>query len=97
MATRIGGARRKSRDKLRQSIRQKGKFSLTQYFQEIPEQTKVQLVLNSGFAKGRFDHKFYGKIGIVVGKTGDCYKIQVMDYNKNKTIIAHPIHIKRVK
>lgn len=95
MSKRVGGARRKTRHKLSKNVREKGKISLTKYFQEFKTGDRVYLVAEPSVHEGRFYPRFYGKSGIISGKRGKCYEVQIKDINKPKTIIAHPIHLKR--
>jgi large subunit ribosomal protein L21e len=96
MVQRIGGFRRKSRHKLKKTIKQKGKISLSRFFQEFSVGDKVQLNAEPAVQKGMYYPKFHGKVGVVAGKSGECYNIQIMDKNKEKTLIVHPVHIKKV-
>lgn len=96
MAQRIGGTRRKSRSKLRKHIRAKGKISLRRFFQELNGGDKVVLNLNSSFNGGIYHLRHHGKIGTVLGRNGSCYQIQIKDINKMKTLIVHPVHLKKI-
>ena len=95
MVKRIGGFRRKTRHKLSKNVRSKGKISLVKYFQEFKKGDNVYLVAEPSVHRGMFYPRFYGKAGVVVGKSGKCYEVQIMDGKKSKTVISHPIHLKR--
>ncbi len=92
---RIGGYRKGSRNKLGKSVREKGKISLSRYFQSFNEGDKVQLNLESSVAKGKFSTRYNGKVGVVVDKIGECYNVKIKDIKKEKIIIVHPIHIRK--
>lgn len=96
MVQRVGGFRRKTRSKLSKDHRSKGKISLTQYFQTFNEGDKVVLFANPTIQKGMYFPRFHGKHGLVKNKKGNCYNILIKDGNKEKTIIVHPIHLKKV-
>lgn len=96
MATRIGGARRKTRAKFTKNVRQKGKLSLTRYFQEFNNEDRVVLKAEPSIQKGMYYRRFHGLSGLVKGMQGDCYKIRIVDGNKPKTMIVHPIHLKKL-
>ncbi len=96
MVKRIGGIRRKSRYKYTKEQRQKGKISLTNYFQSFSTGDKVYLGLESAVQKGIYYPRFMGKAGIIKGKRGRCYEITINDLGKNKTLIVHPVHLRRV-
>ncbi|MGM5485480.1 MAG: 50S ribosomal protein L21e [Nanobdellota archaeon] len=95
MVQRIGGFRRKSRYKLKKGHKTKGKFSITKYFQSLKEGDNVKLLADPTFQKGMFLPRFYGKKGIVNRKKGECYEVMITDGNKDKSLIVHPVHLKR--
>jgi len=96
MATRVGGFRRKTRSKLKKSPKQKGKISIRKYFQELEINTKVCFKAEPAVQKGMYLPRFHGRTGTVVGKEGTCYKVQFKDGKKQKTIVAHPVHLKKL-
>ena len=93
---RIGGFRRKTRHKFTKNKRSKGKISITKYFQKLDIGQKVALSVEPAVQKGMYHPRFMGKTGVVKGNQGRCYKIQINDAGKNKTLIVHPIHIKKL-
>ena len=46
--------------------------------------------------RGMHHPRFQGKTGIVLGKQGTNYKVQIKDGNTKKIMITHPIHLKKV-
>lgn len=96
MAKRIGGTKRKARHKLKKNFRNKGKLSLRRFFQELNDGEKVVLNTESSLTKGMYHLRHHGKIGTVQGKKGNCYKVQIKDINKLKTLIVHPVHLKKI-
>tara|TARA_Y100000310_G_C20670295_1_gene809906 strand:+ start:2126 stop:2419 length:294 start_codon:yes stop_codon:yes gene_type:complete len=96
MVTRIGTKQRKTRHKLKQHYRQKGKISLSRYFQEFESGEKVNLKINANIQKGRFFPRFHGLTGEITGnKKGSCYEVKIKDGGKNKTLFIHPIHLNK--
>ena len=93
---RIGGSRRKTRYISRKHYSQKGKVSFKHYFQSFKDGEKVLLQWDSGVSKGMYFPRFYGKSGVIKGKRGQCYEIQFLDGKKDKTLIAHPVHLRRI-
>lgn len=96
MVMRIGGMRRKTRYKLKKEIRQRGKIGLSKYFQSFAMGEKVYLVAEPAVQKGFYHPRFFGKSGVVTGKRGACYHIQISDFGKQKMLIVHPVHLKKV-
>ena len=45
---------------------------------------------------GMYHRRFHGKSGIVKGTQGRCYKVEIKDGDKQKTMIVHPVHLKRL-
>ena len=96
MAKRIGGSRRKSRYKFRKGIRQRGKVSITKYLQKFKLGDKVYLDIEPSIHKGIYSPRFIGKTGIIKKQSGKCYGIAIKDGNKEKLLIVHPVHLKKV-
>jgi len=95
MTKRIGSARRKTRSKLRKNVRQRGKISLTKYFQVFNLDDNVCLLAEPGIQKGMYFPRFHGKAGKIKGKKGACYQVEIKDMNKLKTLIVHPVHLRK--
>lgn len=95
MAKRIGGLRRKTRYKFRKEKRSKGKISFTRYFQAFSVGDKVYLTAESAVQKGMYHPHFMGKAGIIKGKRGKCYEVSINDLGKGKTLIVHPVHLRK--
>lgn len=95
MGKRKGGYRRKTRHLMRKNVRDKGKISLTAYFQKYKDGDMVTLFAEPGVQNSLYNLRFHGKVGMIVGQQGDCYKVQIHDGGKQKIVITHPIHLKR--
>jgi large subunit ribosomal protein L21e len=93
---RIGGLRRKTRHKLKKNVRTKGKISLRRFFQKFEEGDKVYLVAEPAIQKGLYNPRFHGKAGTIKEKQGSNYYVQIKDGNKIKTILTHPVHLKKI-
>jgi large subunit ribosomal protein L21e len=95
MAKRIGGNRRKTRTKFKKPKGEKGKISITKYFQELKQGDKVILKAEPAVQKGIYYRRFHGKTGLVKAKRGTCYEVEIKDFNKTKTILVHPVHLQK--
>jgi len=93
---RIGKTRRKTRSKFKKSFRQRGKISLANYFQLFNVGDKVTLAVEPSIQKGMYNPKYLGKTGIIKRKNGRCYEVTVQDHKKEKSLIVHPVHLKRL-
>ncbi|MBN2142899.1 50S ribosomal protein L21e [Candidatus Woesearchaeota archaeon] len=96
MSKRIGGLRRRTRGELSKPARLRGKISIRKYLTEFKQGEKVVLKLDPACHEGAYHARFMGKIGSVVGKRGACYEVKIRDLEKEKIIVSHPIHLKRI-
>lgn len=96
MAQRIGGFRRKTRNKLKKNIRTKGKISIKKYLQVLKNGEKVLLKAEPAVQKGMYFPRYHGRSGTIVGKKGKCYEVKILDGKKPKVLIIHPIHLKKI-
>ena len=96
MAKRTGTAVRKTRHLKKKHVRKKGKLSITQYFQEFNPGDKVVLVYEPSVHEGLYHRRFYGKVGQVIAKQGKCYVVKINDFNREKKLIVHPVHLKKL-
>ena len=96
MSKRIGGSRRKTRHKFRKGIRQRGKVTITKYLQKFKLGDKVYLGIEPAIDKGIYSARFVGKTGVIKKQSGRCYGVAIKDGDKEKLLIVHPIHLKRV-
>jgi large subunit ribosomal protein L21e len=77
-------------------IREKGKFSFTQFFQKFQKGDSVAIVreLNQKFG---YSKRLQGRTGKVLEKRGSAYHIEINDFNKPKRYLIKPIHLKKIK
>ena len=76
--------------------RQRGKLYIAKYLQQFKIGDRVVLKAEPSYQKSLYHHRFHGNSGVVTGKTGSCYHVEIHDGNKAKCIILHPVHLKRV-
>ncbi len=96
MSQRKCGYRRKTRDKISKSVREKSKFKVNKLLEVYRHGDKVVLKLDSSFHTGMFLPRFHGRTGTVQESRGKCYTIKMMDGNKEKTLVVHPAHLQRM-
>ena len=97
MVKRIGGSRRKTRSIFKKEPRNRGKFSLTDYFQTFKKGDQVQMKVEPAIHKGVHYKRFESRSGVIIGTQGRCYTVKIDDFGKPKTLIVHPIHLRRLK
>jgi large subunit ribosomal protein L21e len=96
MVKRTGSSIRGSRYKRKTQLRQKGKPQITRYFAKYKPEEKVVLKASPAVQGGIYHMRFHGRAGIVKGIQGRCYLVNVKDGSKQKTLIVHPAHLKRM-
>ncbi len=96
MVQRTGGFRRRTRYKLQKNVREKGKVSQRSFFQKLDEGDKVKLIAEPAYQKGMYFPRYHGLVGIVKGKKGNCYNVAIKDHDKDKLLIVHPVHLKKL-
>ncbi len=79
----------------RKKVREKGKLKFSKYFQQLEEGDRVTIVrelsLKSGFPK-----TMQGRTGVVEGKRGNSYIVNIK-MGKEKRYIVHPVHLKKLR
>lgn len=95
MTQRTGSRRRKTRHKLRKNVREKGKVRISSYLQEFKENDKVALIAEPAVQGGMHHPRFQGRIGVIKGKQGTSYKVEITDGNAKKVQLVHPVHLRR--
>lgn len=91
------GTRRKSRYKLKKSIRERGISPPSRAIQEFKAGQRVHIDIDPGVHKGMPHPKFQGRTAKVLGQRGRAYILEVRDGNMMKKIIARPQHLKLQK
>jgi len=97
MSKRKGGARAGTRRMFKKNSRDKGKISLTRYFQPYKVGERAILAAETAIQDNLYHARFHGKTGTVTGKRGDCYEIEIQDGGKAKMLIIHPVHLKKTQ
>ena len=96
MPSTVGQGRKKTRQKLSKSLRDKGKISIRAYLQKFNNDDKVQLIAEPAIQKGFYHARFYGKFGKITGKQGTNYYVEIIDISKPKKILVHPVHLRKI-
>ncbi len=94
MAFRSKGPRFRTRKKLKKDFR--GIPPVNAFLKKFKVGDKVAIKIDSSVHSGMPFARFYGRIGEVVGQRGRAYLVRIKDGKKDKTIISHPVHLKRV-
>jgi large subunit ribosomal protein L21e len=87
------GTRRKSRYKLRKTVREKGLSPISRAIQEFVEGDIVNIDLDPGIQNGMPHPKFQGRTGKIVSQRGRAYIVEVKDGGLMKEVIILPEHL----
>ena len=90
MAKRSHGYRNKTRHKMTK----RGVTPITRYLQSFAEGTRVVIEIDPAIHHGHPHPRYHGRNGVVQGKQGDAYLVDILDGDKPKTLIALPVHLK---
>ena len=74
----------------------RSKFTVTPYLMTLNEKDRVIIRQDSSSQKGMPHVRFKGSSGVVLGRRGDSYLVEVRMGGKKKTIISRPEHLKPV-
>ena len=83
-----------TRDKLSNSPREQGTSPPQRSIAEYEEGQKVHLNIDPSVQDGRFNPRFNGHTGEVVGQQGSAYKVRINDGGKDKTLIVAAAHLR---
>jgi len=77
-------------------VRQRGKLSLSRFFQKFEPGEQVAIVRELGLVFG-YSKRTQGRTGKVIKKRGSAYEVLVNDLNSPKTYFIKPIHLKKIE
>ncbi len=95
MVQRTGGSRRKTRHKFKKRKSDKGKISIRDYLQKFKSGDRVMLFAEPSVHKGLYFRRFHAKVGTIQKDRGTCYEVSIKEGNKPKTVIVHPVHLRK--
>lgn len=77
--------------------RERGLAPITKSIQEFPTGARVTIVIDPRVHKRQPHHRYQGRVGIIYGKMGRGYMVEIKDGGKIKKIVAGPEHLELVK
>ncbi len=91
------GFRHRTRKVFKKHIRERGAVPpLSLLMHEYRPGDKVYIIVNPAIMKGMPHRRYHGKVGVVVGKRGKAYIVQVKVGSKIKTLFIRPEHLRPV-
>lgn len=95
MTTKTKGSRSRTRKKLKKGVSEK--TTANQFLENFEKGEKVLINIEPSSHRGMPDPKFKGKTGVVLGRRGKAYVVEVKDGDMKKKIITFPEHLKHRK
>ncbi len=80
----------------KKTAREKGKLKLSRYFQEFKKGDRVAVIIELSENRNNIPKRIQGKTGVIEEKRGNAYLVKIKEYNKEKTFIIKPIHLKKL-
>ncbi|HIP74424.1 MAG TPA: 50S ribosomal protein L21e [Euryarchaeota archaeon] len=96
MVRKTSGLHRKTRHKLRKWRSKTPPVTVSRMLQSFSIGERVVVDIHPSVQDGRPHPRFNGRVGVVVGRQGEGYKVLIRDGNAEKTLVSLPIHLKRV-
>ena len=93
---RVGGPRRKKVSRFTKVSKLKGKVSLRRYLAEYKAGDRVSLTVEPSIHEGIYCPRFIGKSGEIVSRRGSCYEVRIKDFTKEKILLVHPVHMRKL-
>lgn len=94
MARRSRGFRSKTRRTLKNKL---DRPDIRERIGMFKKGDKVALRHNPSIHKGMPHPRFFGKNGVITGRRGESFLVEIKDGNKLKTLISRPEHLKSFK
>lgn len=80
----------------RKEIRKRGKVPFSRFFQKFSDGDSVAVVREKSL-NASFPERLQGRTGVVLGKRGRAYLLEIKDQTKPKQFLIQPIHLKKIK
>lgn len=88
------GLRHRTRRLMRKRVRERGAVPpLSRLLYEYEVGDRVHIAINPSIHNGMPHRRYHGKTGVVIGKRGDAYEIEVYLGDKRKILFVRPEHM----
>jgi large subunit ribosomal protein L21e len=95
MGRRSFGFLYRSRDFLSKTPRERGRPSPAKLLKEFEVGDKVVIDVEPSIRRGMPHRRYQGKVGVVMGRRGEAYLVDVKLGGKTKHLIVLPVHLKK--
>jgi len=93
MVRRSKGYRSRTRALFRKDRRKRGKIGIGKLLQAYSVGDKVCIEIDPSIHKGMPHRRFYGKIGVIAGRRGRSYIVNVSAGGRSAMILVRPEHL----
>ncbi len=97
MPIRSKGLRSKTRGVFSKRPRDRGMPSPNQVLRQFAVGSRVAIVNEPSVHKGMTHKRFQGQTGVVSGKQGDSFVVDIVHGNKPKTLMVRAEHLKQIE
>ena len=91
------GPRAGSRKKMTKRASEKGMPKVNEFLKDFKEGDLAAISIEPSVHSGMPYHGFQGLTGRVIRSQGNCYLVKVKVGGKEKTVLAGPVHLKRIE
>ncbi|ACB08337.1 50S ribosomal protein L21e [Candidatus Korarchaeum cryptofilum] len=95
MGRRSFGFLYRSRDFLSKTPRERGRPSPAKLLKEFEVGDKVVIDVEPSIRRGMPHRRYQGKVGVVMGRRGEAYLVDIKLGGKTKHLIVLPVHLKK--
>ncbi|TXT56508.1 MAG: 50S ribosomal protein L21e [Candidatus Thorarchaeota archaeon] len=94
MVKKSHGYRARTRSLMSKKVRTRGIQPLSNVLIDYEEKQRVNIVIDPAFHKGMPHRRYQGKTGVITGKRGRAYIVEVSLGKATKTLIIRPEHLR---
>ena len=87
------GFRSRTRGSLTKEARERGLPPVTRFLQTFEPGARVIVRLEASDPRGQPHPRYQGRVAVVVGRVGRAFRIEFLDGNKRKQLIANAVHL----
>ncbi len=89
------GYRNKTRTIFRKNCRSRGLGSIEKYLEDYEINDKVDVITDPSQHKRGMPHRrYHGRTGVIIGKRGRCFEVEVKLGNSKKMLIVGKEHLR---
>ncbi len=89
------GYRHRTRKLLRKNVRERGAVpKVSVLLREYNVGDRVAIKIDPSFHYSMPHRRYHGLTGVIVGKRGSCYIVEVYLGDKKKTLFVSPVHLR---